>query len=51
MRVSRQAVDEEQSALHVAIEMGLAGTVAKLVSFGANVGLQMKVRACTNMKT
>ena len=39
------------SALHKASEGGLAGTVAQLLSLGADATLKDKVRACTCMKT
>ena len=39
------------SALHIASEGGLAGTVAQLVSHGADAALKDEVRACTCMKT
>jgi hypothetical protein len=35
----------------MASENGLAGTVAKLLSLGANAGLADKVRACAYVKT
>ena len=41
----------ERSALHKASEGGLAGTVAQLVSLGADAALKDKVRACTCMRT
>ena len=40
-----------RSALHKASEGGLAGTVAQLVSLGADAALKDKVRACTCMRT
>ena len=40
-----------RSALHKASEGGLAGTVAQLLSHGADAALQDLVRACTCMKT
>ena len=41
----------KRSALHKASEGGLAGTVAQLVSHGADAALKDKVRACTCMRT
>ena len=41
----------QRSALHWASEGGLAGTVAQLVSLGADAALKDKVRACTCMRT
>ena len=41
----------KQSALHKASEGGLAGTVAQLVSLGADAALKDEVRACTCMRT
>ena len=35
----------------MASEKGLAGTVAQLVSLGADAALKDEVRACTCMKT
>ena len=43
--------DYTRSALHKASQEGLAGTVAQLVSLGADAALKDKVRACTCMKT
>jgi len=43
--------DYTRSALHKASERGLAGTVAQLVSLGADAALKDKVRACTCMRT
>ena len=43
--------DRNCSALHMASEGGLAGTVAQLVSLGADAALKDKVRACTCMRT
>ena len=40
-----------RSALHKASEEGLAGTVAQLLSLGADAALKNKVRACTCMRT
>ena len=40
-----------RSALHIASEWGLAGTVAQLVSLGADAALKDRVRACTCMRT
>ena len=40
-----------RSALHIASEKGLAGTVAQLLSHGADAALKDKVRACTCMRT
>ena len=40
-----------RSALHKASEGGLAGTVAQLLSLGADAALKDKVRACTCMRT
>ena len=39
------------SALHKASEGGLAGTVAQLVSLGADAALKDEVRECTCMRT
>ena len=39
------------SALHIASAQGLAGTVAQLLSLGADAALKDKVRACTCMRT
>ena len=44
-----QDKDGKRSALHIAT--GLAGTVAKLLSHGANAGLVDVVRACAYVKT
>ena len=41
----------KQSALHYASEKGLEGTVAKLVSLGADTALTDVVRACAYVKT
>ena len=41
----------ERSALHKASEGGLAGTVAQLLSLGADAALKDEVRACTCMRT
>ena len=41
----------QRSALHWASEGGLAGTVAQLLSLGADAALKDEVRACTCMKT
>jgi len=41
----------QRSALHKASEGGLAGTVAQLLSLGADAALKDKVRACTCMRT
>ena len=41
----------ERSALHWASEKGLAGTVAQLLSLGADAALKDEVRACTCMRT
>ena len=46
VRASRQDEDWKQSALHQASDMGLAGTVAKLLALGANAALIDEVRAC-----
>ena len=43
--------DYTRSALHKASEGGLAGTVAQLLSHGADAALKDKVRACTCMRT
>ena len=43
--------DYMRSALHKASEGGLAGTVAQLVSLGADAALKDEVRACTCMQT
>ena len=43
--------DYTRSALHWASEGGLAGTVAQLVSLGADAALKDRVRACTCMRT
>ena len=44
-------VDNKRSALHKASEGGLAGTVAQLLSHGADAALKDEVRACTCMRT
>jgi len=49
--VSLQDDDYQRSALHWASGKGLAGTVAQLVSLGADAALKDKVRACTCMRT
>ena len=49
--VSLQDDDYTRSALHKASEGGLAGTVAQLLSLGADAALKDKVRACTCMRT
>ena len=49
--VSLQDNGRTRSALHIASEGGLAGTVAQLVSLGADAALKDKVRACTCMRT
>ena len=49
--VSLQDNDYTRSALHKASEGGLAGTVAQLLSHGADAALKDKVRACTCMRT
>ena len=41
----------KMSALHYASQSGLAGTVAKLVSLGADAALTDKARACAYVKT
>ena len=41
----------KRSALHKASNQGLAGTVAQLLSLGADAALKDKVRACTCMRT
>ena len=41
----------KRSALHKASDGGLAGTVAQLVSHGADAALKDEVRACTCMRT
>ena len=43
--------DYTRSALHKASEGGLAGTVAQLLSLGADAALKDEVRACTCMRT
>ena len=43
--------DYTRSALHKASQGGLAGTVAQLLSLGADAALKDKVRACTCMRT
>ena len=43
--------DYTRSALHKASEGGLAGTVAQLLSHGADAALKDQVRACTCMRT
>ena len=43
--------DYRRSALHKASEGGLAGTVAQLLSLGADAALKDEVRACTCMRT
>ena len=42
---------DQRSALHRASENGLVGTVAKLLSHGANAGLEDKVRTCICVQT
>ena len=49
--VSLQDNGYTRSALHMASEGGLAGTVAQLVSHGADAALKDAVRACTCMRT
>ena len=49
--ISLQDKNGMRSALHKASEGGLAGTVAQLLSLGADAALKDKVRACTCMKT
>ena len=49
--ISLQDKDHTRSALHVASEGGLAGTVAQLLSLGADAALKDEVRACTCMRT
>ena len=49
--ISLQDDRYSRSALHWASEGGLAGTVAQLVSLGADAALKDKVRACTCMRT
>ena len=49
--ISLQDKSGMRSALHKASEQGLAGTVAQLVSLGADAALKDKVRACTCMRT
>ena len=55
IEVRRYAFNEKRlstsSALHMASKNGLAGTVAKLLSLGANAGLADEVRACAYVKT
>ena len=41
----------KRSALHLASAKGLAGTVAQLLSHGADAALKDKVRTCTCMRT
>ena len=41
----------KRSALHMASENGLLGTVAKLLSHGANAGLADEVRTCICVQT
>ena len=41
----------QRSALHWASAQGLAGTVAQLLSLGADAALKDAVRACTCMRT
>ena len=43
--------DYTRSALHWASDGGLAGTVAQLLSLGADAALKDDVRACTCMRT
>ena len=49
--ISLQDKSGMHSALHVASYLGLAGTVAQLVSLGADAALKDEVRACTCMRT
>ena len=42
-------VNYKRSALHVASEKGLAGTVAKLLALGADATLTDKVTACISV--
>ena len=49
--ISLQDDGLEQSALHEASNRGLAGTVAQLLSLGADAALKDQVRACTCMRT
>ena len=49
--LSCSALHHAFSALHKASEGGLAGTVAQLLSLGADAALKDKVRACTCMRT
>ena len=46
-----KAVFPKRSALHVAAEKGLAGTVAKLLALGADAALTDEVRACAYIRT
>ena len=49
--ISLQDNNYKFSALHTASEGGLAGTVAQLLSLGADATRKDAVRACTCMKT
>ena len=49
--ISLQDKSNMRSALHWASEGGLAGTVAQLLSHGADAALKDRVRACTCMRT
>ena len=49
--LSRQDGHLQRSALHYASEKGLAGTVAKLLSVGADAALTDQARACAYVKT
>ena len=49
--VPSQDGSNKMSALHVASENGLAGTVAALLALGANAALADKVRACVYVQT
>ena len=42
---------QKKSALHVASENGLAGTVAALLALGANAALADEVRTCVYVRT
>ena len=48
---SQERSYQKQSALHVASENGLAGTVAALLAHGANAALADKVRTCVYLRT
>ena len=49
--VPSQDLNSKRSALHMASENGLAGTVAALLALGANAALADKVRTCVYVQT